>query len=100
LLAQAEALGAGRAQLAALALREAELGVLAATIAALGTALSEVGAVVVVGGNIQNYDQTLASALLQQVNDYNDYPYAIAIGIVLLALILLLIGLLTVVQQA
>ena len=99
LLAQARALGAGRVQLSALALREAKLGVLAAVIAALGSALSEVGAVVMVGGNIQNYDQTLASAALQQVTDYNSYPYAIAIGIVLLALIVLLIGGLTVVQQ-
>ncbi len=46
-------------------------------IAALGAALSEVGAVVIVGGNIQNYDQTLASAVLQQVNDYANYPYAV-----------------------
>ena len=68
-------LGAGRWQLGLLALREARIGVLAAVIAALGAALSEVGAVVIVGGNIQNYDQTLASAVLQQVNDYVNYPY-------------------------
>jgi tungstate transport system permease protein len=99
LLGQARALGAGRRQLSLLALREAKIGVLAAVIAALASTLSEVGAVVIVGGNIQNYDQTLASALLQQVNDYANYPYAMGIGIVLLALIVLLIGLLTVVQQ-
>ncbi len=90
LLAQARVLGAGRVQLALLALREAKIGVIAAVIAALGASLSEVGAVVIVGGNIQGDDQTLASAVLQQVNDYANYPYAIAIGIVLLALILLL----------
>jgi tungstate transport system permease protein len=73
--------------------------VLAAVIAALGAALSEVGAVVIVGGNIQNYDQTLASAVLQQVTDYVDYPYGLAIAIVLLALILALVGILTVLQQ-
>ena len=77
LLAQARALGAGRVQLSVLALREAKIGVLAAVIAALGAALSEVGAVVIVGGNIQNYDQTLASAILAQVNDYANYPYAL-----------------------
>jgi tungstate transport system permease protein len=99
LLAQARALGASRLQLAALALREAKIGVLAAAIAALGSTLSEVGAVVIVGGNIQNYDQTLASAVLQRINDYNDYPYAMAVGIVLLALILVLLGALTVLQQ-
>jgi tungstate transport system permease protein len=99
LLAQARVLGAGRRQLSLLALREAKIGVMAAVIAALGAALSEVGAVVIVGGNIQNYDQTLASAVLQQVNDYVDYPSGLAISIVLLALILVLIGILTVLQQ-
>jgi tungstate transport system permease protein len=99
LLAQARALGAGRRQLSLLALREAKIGVVAAAIAAFGTALAEVGAVVIVGGNIENYDQTLASAVLQQVNDFANYPYALAISIVLLGLILVLIGLLTVLQQ-
>jgi len=99
LFAQARAMGASRLQLAALAMREAKIGVLAATIAALGSTLSEVGAVVIVGGNIQNSDQTLASAVLQQINDYANYPYAMAIGIVLLALIVLLLGTLTVLQQ-
>ena len=99
LLAQARALGAGRAQLSVLALREAKIGVLAAVIAAFGATLSEVGAVVIVGGNIQNYDQTLASAILSQVTDYANYPYAVGIGLVLLVLIGVLMGLLTVLQQ-
>jgi tungstate transport system permease protein len=99
LLSQARALGAGRGQLALLALREAKIGVLAAVIAAFSVTLAEVGAVVIVGGNVQNYDQTLASAVLAQVNDYANYPYAVGIGIVLLALILLLIGALTLIQQ-
>jgi tungstate transport system permease protein len=99
LIAQARAFGAGRVQLSLLALREAKIGVLAAVIAAFGGALAEVGAVVIVGGNIQNYDQTLASAILQQINDYSDYPYAVGLGLVLSALILVLIGILTVLQQ-
>jgi tungstate transport system permease protein len=99
LLAQARILGAGRRHLSALALREAKIGVLAAIIAALGASLSEVGAVIIVGGNIQNYDQTLASAIVQQVNDYTNYPYAVGISLVLLGLILLLAAVLTVMQQ-
>jgi tungstate transport system permease protein len=99
LLDQARLLGARRPQLALLALREAKIGVIAAVIAALGAALSEVGAVVIVGGNIANHDQTLASAALAQINDYANYPYAVAIGIVLLALILVLIAVLTLLQQ-
>ncbi|MDQ6778747.1 MAG: ABC transporter permease [Actinomycetota bacterium] len=99
LLAQARMLGAGRLQLSRLALREAKIGVLAAVIAALGTALSEVAAIIVVGGNIEGHDQTLASAIVSQIYDYGNYPAALAIGIVLLALIVLLMGVLTVLQQ-
>jgi tungstate transport system permease protein len=99
LLSQARLLGAGRIQLSLLALREAKIGVVAAVIAALGASLSEVGAIVIVGGNIQGSDQTLATAVLQQVNDYANYPYAVAMGIVLLGLILVLAALLTLLQQ-
>ena len=99
LLDQARALGAGRTQLALLALREARIGVIAAVIAALGSALSEVAAVIVVGGNIEGRDQTLASAIVAQLGDYDNIPDAIAIGIVLVALILVLVGALTVLQQ-
>jgi tungstate transport system permease protein len=99
LLQQARALGAGRVQLAVLALREARIGVLAAVIAAFGSAIAEVGAVVIVGGNIEGQDQTLGSAVLQQITDSADYPAAIAIGLVLLVLILILMAALTVLQQ-
>ena len=98
LLDQARRLGAGRAQLCALALREGRIGVLAAIIAALGTALSEVGAIVIVGGNIYGYDQTLASAALFEANAAR-YTDAVAIGIVLIALILILMGGMGLLQQ-
>jgi tungstate transport system permease protein len=99
LLAQARALGAGRLQLSLLALREAKIGVIAAVIAALGATISEVGAVVIVGGNFQGHDETLASALLEQFNYTAREPYETAIAIVLLALIGVLAGALTVIQQ-
>jgi ABC-type tungstate transport system substrate-binding protein len=98
LLDQARAFGAGRVQLAALAIREARVGILAAVIAAVGSALSEVGAVVLAGGNIEGLDQTLASATLEQVQQAN-WVYALAIGIVLLGLIVLVSGALTVLQH-
>jgi tungstate transport system permease protein len=99
LLHQARALGAGRVQLAVLALREARIGVLAAVIAAFGSAISEVGAVVIVGGNVSGHDQTLGTAVLTQINDDANYPEAVAIGLVLLVLILILMAALTVLQQ-
>ena len=99
LLDQARALGAGRIQLGVFALREAKIGVTAAVIAALGATIAEVGAVIIVGGNFQGSDETLASALLEQFNYTAHDPYATAIALVLLALILVLAGVLTVIQQ-
>lgn len=99
LLNQARALGAGRVQLSVLALREAKIGVMAAVIAAMAATISEVGAVVIVGGNFQGHDETLASALLEQFNYTSHDPYATAIALVLLALLIVLVGTLTVIQQ-
>jgi tungstate transport system permease protein len=98
LLAQARALHANWIQVAVLAAREARVGLLAATIAALGAALSEVGAVVLVGGNIEGQTQTLASALLVRVSA-GEYGRAIALGAILLGLIAVLSAGLTVAQQ-
>jgi tungstate transport system permease protein len=95
---QARALGASRRGVAGLALREARVGVIAATIAAVGSALSEVGAIVLVGGNIQGQTQTLASAVLARVSA-GDYARAIAVGVILLGLVLLVAAALTIAQQ-
>ncbi len=99
LLDQARALGAGRRQLCTLALREARIGVLAAVIAALGSALSEIGAIVIVGGNVYGLDQTLASAALYDANAAH-YAQAVAVGIVLIGLILILMGGVGALQQS
>jgi tungstate transport system permease protein len=98
LIEQARAFGASRTAIAALALREARVGVLAATIAAAGSAFAEVGAVVLVGGNIEGQTQTLASAVLVRVSA-GEYGTAIALGILLLGLVLILAAALTALQQ-
>jgi tungstate transport system permease protein len=98
LLAQARAFGAGTIQVWGLALREARIGVITAAIATVGSALSEVGAIVLVGGNIQGRDETLASAALAQVSGAN-YSEAVAIGIILLGLMTVIIAALTFLQQ-
>ncbi len=98
LLDQARAFGASSWQVGILALREARVGVFAATIAAIGSAFSEVGAVVLVGGNIEGESQTLASAVLVRVSS-GEYGHAIALGLILMGIILLLAAILTVVQQ-
>jgi tungstate transport system permease protein len=95
LLAQARAFDAGTVQVWALAVRESRIGIITGVIAAVGSALSEVGAVVLVGGNVYGSDQTLASATIFAV-DQAEFAYAIALGIILLGLILIVIAALTV----
>jgi tungstate transport system permease protein len=96
---QARALGASRIQLAALALREAKVGVLAAIIAAATSTISEVGAVVIVGGNVTGHTESLASALLAEFTYTPNDPRETATAILLLVLVLGLVGTLTVLQQ-
>jgi tungstate transport system permease protein len=98
LLTQARGFGANTVQVWSLALREARIGILTAAIAAVGSALSEVGAVVLVGGNVSGRDETLASATLAQVNAGN-YANGVAIGIILLGLMTIIIAALTFAQQ-
>lgn len=98
LLDQARAYGAPRLQLALLALREARVGVIAAVIAALGSAVAEVGAVVIVGGNVRGQTNTLASTVLLDLAA-GDPAGATADVLVLLAVVLMLGLVLTLVQQ-
>jgi tungstate transport system permease protein len=98
LLTQARAFGAGWPARAALALREAWIGVLVAVIAALGSAVAEVGAVVIVGGNIRNQTSTLASQVLLDLSA-GDPAGATADVLLLLAIVAVLGGVLTIVQQ-
>jgi tungstate transport system permease protein len=61
---QLRALGAGRWQAHAAVLREARAGVVVALAAAFGRAVSEVGAAMIVGGNIEGYTRTLATSVV------------------------------------
>jgi tungstate transport system permease protein len=96
---QARALGASRTQLARLALQEAKIGVIAAIIAALAATISEVGAVIIVGGNFQGRTESLASALLAEFTFQPNDPRETAIALMLLAVVIVLVGTLTVLQQ-
>jgi tungstate transport system permease protein len=97
LIDQARTFGASRPRQWALALREARIGIATAVIAAIGSALSEVGAVVLVGGNIEGSDQTLASAALEKV-DAGQFAEGVAIAIVLFGMIVLVVAALTTLQ--
>jgi tungstate transport system permease protein len=96
LLDQARALGAGRAQLAALVLREARIGIAAAVVAALGAAVSEAGAVAIVGGGEAGRTQTLASSLIGAFTYQANDPLETGTAILLAALVLVLLGTLSI----
>jgi tungstate transport system permease protein len=97
LLAQARAYGARRIAVGRLALREARVGVLAALIAALGTAMASVGAVLVVGSQVNA--STLPSAALTAWNQGDRNAEAVAYGTTMLGLFLIVAAALTVAQH-
>ena len=81
----AATMGAGRWQARLLLIREMRGEMYFAVVAAFGRAISEVGAVMIVGGNIQGRTRTMTTAITLMRNMGN-YEQAIALGIVLLLL--------------
>ncbi len=92
------ALGASRLQLLWLLLREAKMGLLAAIIAGFGGVVSEVGASMMVGGNIYNYTRVLTTATVMEVSKGN-FDLAIAISVILMLLAYSVTFSLTMLQQ-
>ena len=82
---QLQSLGATRTQQAGALLLEARLGVLAAIIAAFGSIISEVGAVMLVGGNIEGQTRVLTTSIVLETRRGN-FAIALALGIILLAM--------------
>jgi tungstate transport system permease protein len=95
---QARALGAGRARALWMQVREARLGILAALIAGFGAVISEVGAAMMVGGNIAGETRVLTTAIVLETRRGN-FETAMALGFILLTIVLLVNLLLTRVQQ-
>lgn len=85
LLDQIVALGASRWQFLWLLIREARLGLLAALMAGFGAVISEVGAAMMVGGNIAGETRVLTTATVLEAGRGN-FEVAIALGVVLLVL--------------
>jgi tungstate transport system permease protein len=82
---QVYALGASRLQMLWLLLQEVRLPLLAALMAGFGAAISEVGASVMVGGNIDGDTRVLTGAILLEQSKGN-FGTALALGIILLAM--------------
>ncbi len=91
-------LGASRRQAAWSIIRESRIGIIAALTTALGRVIAEVGAVMMVGGNIQGSTRVLTTSIVLETRMGND-SQAIAIGIILLALAFSIIMIINTVEK-
>jgi len=82
---QVLALGATRWQTTWTILTEARVGVIVSIIAGFGSIISEVGAVMMVGGNIEHKTRVLTTAIVLETRK-GDFELAMALGVVLLTL--------------
>jgi len=92
------ALGATRIQMVWILVKEAKLPLLAGVMAGFGGVISEVGASIMVGGNIKGYSRVLTTATVMETSRGN-FDIAIALGIILLLLAYLINLVLTHIQQ-
>lgn len=92
------ALGATRLQMVWILIKEAKLPLLAAVMAGFGGVISEIGASIMVGGNIKGYSRVLTTATVMETSRGN-FDIAIALGIILLLLAFLINLVLTQIQQ-
>ena len=92
------ALGATRIQMVWILIKEAKLPLLAAVMAGFGGVISEVGASIMVGGNIKGYSRVLTTATVMETSRGN-FEIAIALGIILLLLAYFINLILTQIQQ-
>jgi tungstate transport system permease protein len=95
---QLYALGASRRQMLGVVLREARLPMLAAIMAGFGGVISEIGASMMVGGNIKGQTRTLTTAMVLETGKGN-FDVAIALSILLMVLVFGINWVLTTIQQ-
>ncbi|MBI4286419.1 MAG: ABC transporter permease [Chloroflexi bacterium] len=91
-------LGASRFQMLWLFLKETRLPLLAAVMAGFGAIISEVGASMMVGGNIPGQTRVLTTAIVMETSKGN-FALAIALGVILMVLVFLVNMALTIIQQ-
>lgn len=79
-------IGIGRMQAIGLLLADCRFSLTVATLAGLGRAMSEVGAVMIVGGNIDGYTRVMTTAIALETSK-GDLALSIGLGIVLMTII-------------
>ena len=95
---QFSSLGAGPFMRSLILLWDERYALLTVLIAAFGRAISEVGAVMIVGGNIDGFTRVMTTSIALETSK-GDLPMALALGMVLLGVVLLLNGLINVVKR-
>ena len=85
----ARSMGASRWQMAVLVIKEARFAVVAAVIMGFGRAISEVGISLMVGGNIRNATRVLTTAISLE-SGKGDIEFALALGMILIFLALVI----------
>ena len=91
-------LGASRSQMVWMVLREARVPMLAAVMAGFGGVISEIGASMMVGGNIKGQTRTLTTAMVLETSKGN-FEIAVALAVLLLLLVFSVNWALTSIQQ-
>jgi tungstate transport system permease protein len=82
-------LGATPFQVTTAMIREARYGIMAGIIAALGRVMAEVGAIIIVGGNIAGYTRVMTTTIALET-DKGNFELALALGVILLMLSLII----------
>lgn len=98
ILLQIKALGATRLQLFIILVKQSKIAILAAIIAGFGRVIAEVGAAMMVGGNIKGDTRILTTSIVMEVSKGN-FDIALALSFILLSVALLITAALTFLQQ-
>jgi tungstate transport system permease protein len=91
-------IGASEARASLVVIKDARYGIIASAMAGLGRVMAEVGAVLIVGGNIAGYTRVMTTTIALEY-DKGNFELAIALGIVLLTLALALNVVLSLLQR-
>ena len=98
LILQVKALGATKMQLYWILMKEVKLAILAAIIAGFGRVIAEVGAAMMVGGNISGETRILTTSIVMEVSKGN-FDIALALSFILMTLAFIITFTLTYLQQ-
>lgn len=98
MLLQIKALGATKLQALIILVKQSKVAIMAAIMAGFGRVIAEVGAAMMVGGNIQGDTRILTTSIVMEVSKGN-FDIALALSFILLSVALLITAALTLLQQ-